>query len=34
LSRITHSYVLVFTTRRLYWLKVFEIPDVGAAGKG
>ena len=31
----THSYVLVFTDRgRLYWLKVFEIPDVGAAGKG
>jgi DNA gyrase subunit A len=31
----THSYVLVFTDRgRLYWLKVYEIPDVGAAGKG
>src|SRR5262245_50457688 len=31
----THSYVLVFTDRgKLYWLKVFEIPDVGAAGKG
>ena len=31
----THSYMLVFTDRgRLYWLKVHEIPDVGAAGKG
>jgi DNA gyrase subunit A len=27
--------MLVFTDRgRLYWLKVYEIPDVGAAGKG
>jgi len=31
----THSYMLIFTDRgRLYWLKVYEIPDVGAAGKG
>ncbi len=31
----THSYVLVFTNRgKLYWLKVYEIPDVGVAGKG
>jgi DNA gyrase subunit A len=31
----THSYVLVFTDRgRLYWLKVYEIPDVGSAGRG
>jgi len=31
----THSYVLVLTDRgRLYWLKVYEIPDVGTAGKG
>jgi DNA gyrase subunit A len=31
----THSYVLVFTNAgKLYWLKVYEIPDVGAAGKG
>ena len=31
----THSYMLVFTDRgRLYWLKVYEIPDVGTAGKG
>jgi DNA gyrase subunit A len=31
----THSYLLVFTNRgQVYWLKVYEIPDVGAAGKG
>jgi DNA gyrase subunit A len=31
----THSFVLVFTDRgRLYWLKVYEIPDVGVTGKG
>ena len=31
----THAYILVFTnTGRVYWLKVYEIPDVGAAGKG
>ncbi|MGH9360120.1 MAG: DNA gyrase subunit A [Terriglobia bacterium] len=31
----THSYILVFTnTGKLHWLKVYEIPDVGAAGKG
>src|SRR2546429_514113 len=31
----THAYVLIFTnTGRVYWLKVYEIPDVGAAGKG
>jgi DNA gyrase subunit A len=31
----THSYLLIFTNRgRVYWLKVYEIPDVGAAGKG
>jgi DNA gyrase subunit A len=31
----THSYILVFTnTGKMYWLKVYEIPDVGAAGKG
>jgi DNA gyrase subunit A len=31
----THSFMLVFTDRgRLYWLKVYEIPDVGSAGKG
>jgi DNA gyrase subunit A len=31
----THSYVLIFSDRgRCYWLKVHEIPDVAAAGKG
>jgi DNA gyrase subunit A len=31
----THSYILVFTNAgKMYWLKVYEIPDVGAAGKG
>jgi DNA gyrase subunit A len=31
----THSYILVFTnTGRVHWLKVYEIPDVGAAGRG
>src|SRR5262249_51569574 len=31
----THSYVLVFTDRgRLYWLKVYEIPDASSAGRG
>ena len=31
----THAYLLCFTnTGRVYWLKVYEVPDVGAAGKG
>jgi DNA gyrase subunit A len=31
----THAYLLCFTnTGRVFWLKVYEIPDVGAAGKG
>ena len=31
----THSYVLVFTDLgRLYWLKVYEIPDASSAGRG
>ena len=31
----THSYILIFTDKgKVYWLKVYEIPDVGAAGKG
>ncbi len=31
----THSYVMVFSDRgRAYWLKVHEIPDVGADGRG
>src|SRR4030088_797891 len=30
-----HPYILIFTNRgRVYWLKVYEIPDVSAAGKG
>ena len=30
-----HSYILVFTDRgRCYWLKIYDIPDVGAAGRG
>ena len=30
-----HSYVLVFTNLgRLYWLKVYDIPEVGVAGRG
>ncbi len=31
----THAYILVFTnTGRVYWLKVYELPDVGPAGRG
>ena len=31
----THAYILIFTnTGRVYWLKVYEIPDLTAAGKG
>jgi DNA gyrase subunit A len=31
----THAYILIFTNMgRVYWLKVYEIPDVSAAGKG
>jgi DNA gyrase subunit A len=31
----THSYVLVFTNLgRLYWLKVYNIPDAGTTGRG
>src|SRR6266481_3681717 len=31
----THAYILIFTnTGRVFWLKVYEVPDVGAAGKG
>jgi DNA gyrase subunit A len=34
-SASTHSYLLILTnTGRVYWLKVYEIPDVSAAGKG
>ncbi|MEO6120202.1 MAG: DNA gyrase subunit A, partial [Terriglobales bacterium] len=31
----THAYLLMLTnTGRVYWLKVYEIPDIGPAGKG
>ena len=31
----THSYLLIFTSMgRLYWLKVYNIPDAAAATKG
>jgi DNA gyrase subunit A len=31
----THAFLLCFTnTGRVYWLKVYEIPDISAAGKG
>jgi DNA gyrase subunit A len=31
----THDYILIFTNRgRVYWLKVYEIPELSAAGKG
>jgi DNA gyrase subunit A len=31
----THDYILVFTNSgRVYWLKVYEIPELSAAGKG
>jgi DNA gyrase subunit A len=31
----THSYLLIFTNRgRVYWLKVYEIPDATSSGKG
>ncbi|HVH86925.1 MAG TPA: DNA gyrase subunit A [Terriglobales bacterium] len=31
----THAYLLIFTSAgRVYWLKVYEVPDVGPAGKG
>jgi DNA gyrase subunit A len=31
----THAYILIFTnTGRVYWLKVYEAPDLNAAGKG
>jgi len=31
----THAYLLCFTnTGRVYWVKIYEVPDVGAAGKG
>jgi len=31
----THAYILIFSDRgRAYWLRVYEIPDVGPDGKG
>jgi DNA gyrase subunit A len=31
----THAYLLVFTNKgRVYWLKIYEIPDAGPAVKG
>src|SRR5258708_20029849 len=31
----THAYLLVFPTKgRVYWLKIYEIPDAGTTGKG
>src|SRR5579862_4632670 len=31
----THSYLLIFTDKgRVYWLKIYEIPDAATAGKG
>ena len=31
----THAYILIFSDRgRIYWLKVYRIPDVGPDGRG
>ncbi|MGH9627173.1 MAG: DNA gyrase subunit A, partial [Bryobacteraceae bacterium] len=31
----THAYLLFFTNKgRVYWLKIYEIPDAGTTGKG
>ena len=31
----THAYLLIFTNKgRVYWLKIYEIPDAGTSGKG
>src|SRR5712672_2661059 len=31
----THAFILILTSKgRVYWLKVYEIPDVSAAGRG
>jgi len=31
----THSYMLIFTNRgKVFWLKVYEIPDAGITGRG
>ncbi len=31
----SHDYLLIFTNKgRVYWLKIYEIPDAGTTGKG
>ncbi len=31
----THAYLMFFTTKgRVFWLKIYEIPDAGTTGKG
>src|SRR5581483_1607934 len=31
----THAYLLIFTNKgRVYWLKIYEIPDAATTGKG
>ncbi len=31
----THAYLLIFTNKgRVYWLKIYEVPDAGTVGKG
>ena len=31
----THAYLLIFTNKgRVYWLKIYEIPDAATVGKG
>ena len=31
----THDYILIFTSQgRLFWLKVYDLPEVGANAKG
>ena len=31
----THAYLLIFTSKgRVYWLKIYEIPDAGTTGRG
>jgi len=31
----THAYLLIFTTKgRVFWLKIYTIPDAGTTGKG
>jgi DNA gyrase subunit A len=35
IAATTHDFILIFTNMgRVYWLKIYEIPDVSAAGKG